>query len=69
MTFAEILPMLNVFGVVGGAIWCVAKISSAIALLNASVTRLEGAVSKMERRLTDHETRLSRLEVTNARKA
>jgi|TARA_A100001015_G_C14595000_1_gene558208 prefoldin subunit 5 len=62
MTFNDILPIINVFGVIAGAVWSVAKISSAITLLNSSVGRLEDAVEKMNNKLDEHEHRLSHLE-------
>ena len=62
MTFNDILPIINVFGVIAGAVWSVAKISSAITLLNSSVGRLEEAVEKMNNKLDEHENRLSYLE-------
>lgn len=62
MTFNDILPIINVFGVIAGAVWSVAKISSAITLLNSSVGRLEDAVEKMNNKLDEHENRLSHLE-------
>lgn len=64
MTFNDILPIINVFGVIAGAVWSVAKISSAITLLNSSVHRLEEAVDKLDSRMIDHEHRLTSLETT-----
>lgn len=65
MTFNDILPIINVFGVIAGAVWSVAKISSAITLLNSSVHRLEEAVDKLDSRMIDHEHRLTSLETTH----
>ncbi len=64
MTFADMMPIMNVFVLVGGAVWSVAKITAAVTTLTASVNRLEQSVDKMERRLCDHETRLSHLEAS-----
>ena len=66
MTFAEMMPIMNVFVLVVGAVWSVAKITAAVTTLTASVNRLEQSVDKMERRLCDHETRLSHLEASRS---
>jgi hypothetical protein len=66
MTFAEMMPIMNVFVLVAGAVWSVAKITAAVTTLTASVNRLEQSVDKMERRLCDHETRLSHLEASRS---
>jgi len=64
MTFADMVPIMNVFVVMSGAVWSVAKITAAVTTLTSSVNRLEQSVDKMERRLCDHETRLSHLEAS-----
>ena len=66
MTFADMMPIMNVFVLVAGAVWSVAKITAAVTTLTASVNRLEQSVDKMGRRLCDHETRLSHLEASRS---